>query len=159
MTAANRDGSRSEELDAALVTPRRRGIGLACSDRGVSLGAEGVDAAGAIVSVQTDGSVIVSSGITDMGQGAQTQMSQIAAEVLGISMDRIPGPRCRTLRLLHSRHVAEREDPLGLESASDRNRNSHRHFRQPLPLHRLPANRAGDLQSRQVMGVVLTQFA
>jgi CO/xanthine dehydrogenase Mo-binding subunit len=55
----------------------------------VSLGAEGADAAGAIVSVQTDGSVIVSSGITDMGQGAQTQMSQIAAEVLGISMDRI----------------------------------------------------------------------
>jgi CO/xanthine dehydrogenase Mo-binding subunit len=69
--------------------PRKRGVGLACSYRGVSLGAEGVDAAGAIVSVQTDGSVIVSSGITDMGQGAQTQMSQIAAEVLGISMDRI----------------------------------------------------------------------
>ena len=68
---------------------KRRGIGLACSYRGVSLGAEGVDAAGAIVSVQTDGSVIVSSGITDMGQGAQTQMSQIAAEVLGISMNRI----------------------------------------------------------------------
>ena len=62
---------------------------MACSYRGVSLGAEGADAAGAIVSVQTDGSVIVSSGITDMGQGAQTQMSQIAAEVLGISMSRI----------------------------------------------------------------------
>jgi CO/xanthine dehydrogenase Mo-binding subunit len=71
------------------AAPKKRGIGLACSYRGVSLGAEGVDAAGAIVSVQTDGSVIVSSGITDMGQGAQTQMSQIAAEVLGISMDRI----------------------------------------------------------------------
>jgi CO/xanthine dehydrogenase Mo-binding subunit len=69
--------------------PVKRGIGLACSYRGVSLGAEGVDAAGTIVSVQTDGSVIVSSGITDMGQGAQTQMSQIAAEVLGLSMDRI----------------------------------------------------------------------
>ena len=69
--------------------PKKRGIGLAFSYRGVSLGAEGVDAAGTIVSVQTDGSVIVSSGITDMGQGAQTQMSQIAAEVLGISMDRI----------------------------------------------------------------------
>ena len=73
----------------AAARPKKRGIGLACSYRGVSLGAEGVDAAGAIVSVQTDGSVIVSSGITDMGQGAQTQMSQIAAEVLGISMDRI----------------------------------------------------------------------
>src|ERR1035437_9312635 len=71
------------------AAPMKRGIGLACSYRGVSLGAEGVDAAGAIVSVQTDGSVIVSSGITDMGQGAQTQMSQIAAEVLGVSMDRI----------------------------------------------------------------------
>ena len=73
----------------APAAPKKRGIGLACSYRGVSLGAEGVDAVGAIVSVQTDGSVIVSSGITDMGQGAQTQMSQIAAEVLGISMDRI----------------------------------------------------------------------
>ncbi len=73
----------------APAAPKKRGIGLACSYRGVSLGAEGADAAGAIVSVQTDGSVIVSSGITDMGQGAQTQMSQIAAEVLGISMDRI----------------------------------------------------------------------
>jgi CO/xanthine dehydrogenase Mo-binding subunit len=73
----------------APAAPKKRGIGLACSYRGVSLGAEGVDAAGAIVSVQTDGSVIVSSGITDMGQGAQTQMSQIAAEVLGISMDRV----------------------------------------------------------------------
>jgi len=48
----------------------RRGIGLACSYRGVSLGAEGTDAVGSIVSVQTDGSVIISSGVTDMGQGA-----------------------------------------------------------------------------------------
>ncbi|MGA2624121.1 MAG: xanthine dehydrogenase family protein molybdopterin-binding subunit [Bacteroidota bacterium] len=78
-----------KEYRTAPRAPKRRGIGLACSYRGVSLGAEGADAAGTIVSVQTDGSVIVSSGITDMGQGAQTQMSQIAAEVLGISMERI----------------------------------------------------------------------
>ena len=74
---------------SAPAGPRRRGIGLACSYRGVSLGAEGVDAAGAVVSVQTDGSVIVSSGITDMGQGAQTQMAQIAAAVLGVPMRRV----------------------------------------------------------------------
>ena len=78
-----------KQYRTAPPAPRKTGIGLACSYRGVSLGAEGVDAAGAIVAVQTDGSVIVSSGITDMGQGAQTQMSQITAEVLGISMDRI----------------------------------------------------------------------
>ena len=84
---------------SAPDAPKKRGIGLACSYRGVSLGAEGVDAAGTIVSVQTDGSVIVSSGITDMGQGAQTQMSQIAAEVLGISMSRIRFMNTNTSRV------------------------------------------------------------
>jgi CO/xanthine dehydrogenase Mo-binding subunit len=74
---------------AAPAAERRRGIGLACSYRGVSLGAEGIDAAGAVVSVQTDGSVIVSAGVTDMGQGAQTQMAMIAAEVLGIGLERV----------------------------------------------------------------------
>ena len=83
----------------ARPSAKRRGIGLACSYRGVSLGAEGTDAAGTIVSVQTDGSVIVSSGITDMGQGAQTQMSQIAAEVLGITMDRIQFLNTNTSRV------------------------------------------------------------
>ena len=66
-----------------------RGIGLACSYRGVSLGAEGVDAAGAIVSVQSDGSVIVSIGLTDMGQGLASAMALIAAEVLGIDTARV----------------------------------------------------------------------
>ena len=83
----------------ASASSKKRGIGLACSYRGVSLGAEGTDAVGTIVSVQTDGSVIVSSGITDMGQGAQTQMSQIAAEVLGISMDRIQFLNTNTSRV------------------------------------------------------------
>ncbi|MEK7703569.1 MAG: molybdopterin cofactor-binding domain-containing protein, partial [Myxococcota bacterium] len=84
---------------AGSAGPVKKGIGLACSYRGVALGAEGTDAAGAIVSVQTDGSVIVSSGITDMGQCAQTQMSQIAAEVLGISMDRIAFLNTHTSRV------------------------------------------------------------
>ena len=84
---------------SAPSTPKKRGIGLACSYRGVSLGAEGTYAVGTIVSVQTDSSVIVSSGITDMGQGAQTQMSQIAAEVLGITMDRIQFLNTNTSRV------------------------------------------------------------
>lgn len=67
----------------------KRGIGLACSYRGVSLGAEGIDAAATVVSVQSDGSVIMWSGISDMGQGAQTAQAIIASEVLGISPDRI----------------------------------------------------------------------
>ncbi|MDD2282518.1 MAG: xanthine dehydrogenase family protein molybdopterin-binding subunit [Eubacteriales bacterium] len=67
----------------------RKGIGLACSFRGCSLGAEGVDATGAMVSVQYDGSVYVYSGLAENGQGLQTIFSQIAAEELGISLERV----------------------------------------------------------------------
>ncbi len=73
----------------AGVGLRRRGIGLACSYRGVSLGAEGVDSTGAIVSVQTDGSVVVSIGLVDMGQGLASTMAMIAASVLGIDTTQV----------------------------------------------------------------------
>lgn len=68
---------------------KKRGIGMAISFRGVSLGAEGVDAAGAIISIQKDGSLIIHGGLAENGQGLKTVFSQIAAEELGISMDRI----------------------------------------------------------------------
>jgi len=98
----------------------KRGIGLACSYRGVSLGAEGVDAAETIVSVQTDGSVILSSGITDMGQGAQTQMSQIVSEVLGISMERIQFLNTNTSRVADSGPtVASRGTVMGGSAAKN----------------------------------------
>ncbi len=83
---------RREALDIAnrkRADGRRGGIGLACSYRGVSLGAEGVDAAGALVSVQSDGSVIVTVGLTEMGQGVQSALALIAAEVLGIDVARV----------------------------------------------------------------------
>ena len=99
---------------------KKRGVGLACSYRGVSLGAEGADAAETIVSVQTDGSVIVSSGVTDMGQGAQTQMSQIAAEVLGISMNRIQFLNTNTSRVADSGPtVASRGTIMGGSAAKN----------------------------------------
>lgn len=62
----------------------RRGIGLACSYRGVSLGGEGADFGGAIVSVGEDGSVTVTTGVAENGQGLKTVVSQIVAEELGI---------------------------------------------------------------------------
>ncbi|HEX7571804.1 MAG TPA: molybdopterin cofactor-binding domain-containing protein, partial [Bacteroidota bacterium] len=87
---------------AASEGTHRRGVGLACSYRGVSLGAEGADAVEAIVSVQTDGSVIVSSGITDMGQGAGTQMSQIVAAVFGIPIGTVQFLNTDTSRIADS---------------------------------------------------------
>ena len=65
------------------------GIGLACSFRGCSLGAEGTDASSAIVSVQADGSVYLLTGVTENGQGLQTTFCQMLAELLGIPMEQI----------------------------------------------------------------------
>ncbi len=88
--AAAADWERARrELPAAASPTRARGIGVACSFRGVSLGAEGVDAVGAIVSVQTDGSILISLGLVDMGQGLSSAMALIAAEVLGVGLERI----------------------------------------------------------------------
>jgi len=88
-TAGQADWEEKRKAFARDSGRIKRGIGLACSYRGVSLGAEGVDQAATIVSVQKDGSVIVSSGIQDMGQGAATQMCVIVAEVLGIGLDHV----------------------------------------------------------------------
>lgn len=110
-------GARRTEIErenAARSDGRRRGLGLACSYRGVSLGAEGVDAVGAIVSVQTDGSVIVTLGLTDMGQGVSTAMALIAAEVLGVEVRRIKTMNVHTGRVPDSGPtVASRSTIMG----------------------------------------------
>ena len=62
----------------------RKGIGLAVSFRGCSLGAEGIDAAAAYLSLQQDGSAYLLSGLAENGQGMRTTYAIIAAEVLGI---------------------------------------------------------------------------
>lgn len=63
----------------------RKGIGLSVSYRGCSLGAEGIDAAAAYLSVQNDGSAYLLSGLAENGQGMKTTYTIITAEVLGIS--------------------------------------------------------------------------
>ncbi|AGB41004.1 aerobic-type carbon monoxide dehydrogenase, large subunit CoxL/CutL-like protein [Halobacteroides halobius DSM 5150] len=68
---------------------KKRGIGMSISFRGVSLGAEGVDAAGAIVSIQKDGSLIIHGALAENGQGLKTVFSQMVAEELGVSLDSI----------------------------------------------------------------------
>ncbi|MCK5078111.1 MAG: molybdopterin-dependent oxidoreductase, partial [Calditrichia bacterium] len=67
----------------------QKGIGLAASYRGCSLGAEGIDAAAAYLSVQADGSVYLLSGLAENGQGLKTTFNIIAAEALGISPENV----------------------------------------------------------------------
>ena len=67
----------------------RRGTGMACMMQGVSNGAEGVDAVAASCQLNADGSVTIGCGMVDMGQGTNTAFAQVAAEILGIPLERV----------------------------------------------------------------------
>ena len=67
----------------------KKGIGLSCTFRGAGLGGEGIDTASATVTIDIDGSILIQSGLVEMGQGMRTTHAQIVAEVLGVSLDRI----------------------------------------------------------------------
>jgi len=62
----------------------RRGIGIAVLYHGNSIGAEGADYSSASIIIQRDGSIILRSGVTDMGQGSIQGLINIAAEILGV---------------------------------------------------------------------------
>ena len=64
------------------------GIGMACSFRGCSLGAEGTDASCAMLRIWPDGSISLGTAVSENGQGLSTTMCMTAAEALGVEMDR-----------------------------------------------------------------------
>ncbi|MCR4429199.1 MAG: molybdopterin-dependent oxidoreductase [Caldiserica bacterium] len=67
----------------------RRGVGIACLLQGISNGAEGIDVTSASVQMIQDGSAVINVGLSEMGQGSRTVYAQIAAEVLGLSIDNV----------------------------------------------------------------------
>lgn len=77
------------EYNRSQLGDKKRGIGMAISFRGCSLGAETTDAAGAIVAIQHDGSILISCGLAENGAGLKTVLTQIAAEELGVEIKRI----------------------------------------------------------------------
>jgi CO/xanthine dehydrogenase Mo-binding subunit len=96
LTLARRESAWDEKRRAwgpARREPdgRLRGIGAACCGYGVSLGAKGrhLDGSGAYVQLHQDGSATVAVGGTEIGQGAKTVLAQLAAETLGLGVDRI----------------------------------------------------------------------
>ena len=68
-------------------THLRRGVGMACTMQGS--GIAGVDWASAFLKMNEDGSFYLQVGASDVGAGADTVLSQIAAETLGVSLDKI----------------------------------------------------------------------
>jgi aerobic carbon-monoxide dehydrogenase large subunit len=71
--------------DQARSEGRRVGIGLACYVEGTGVGPY----EGGHIRVETDGTVVVSTGLTSQGQGHQTMLAQIVADELGVPFDRI----------------------------------------------------------------------
>ncbi|HKZ52986.1 MAG TPA: molybdopterin cofactor-binding domain-containing protein [Candidatus Acidoferrales bacterium] len=65
----------------------RRGVGMACSMQGSAIA--GVDWAAALLKMNEDGSFNLQVGATDLGTGSDTVIAQIAAEALGVSVDKM----------------------------------------------------------------------
>ncbi|MFI6174153.1 xanthine dehydrogenase family protein molybdopterin-binding subunit [Nonomuraea sp. NPDC051191] len=88
-----------------LVTPvtgvddgRRRGIGYSCHVETTGLGpsmemkATGIQAGGyetAVLRMEQDASVVVSSGVVSIGQGIETALAQLAADRVGVPIERV----------------------------------------------------------------------
>ena len=67
----------------------KRGIAITPVKFGISFTATQFNQAGALVSVYTDGSVLVNHGGTEMGQGLHTKVCAIVAQVLGLPLSQV----------------------------------------------------------------------
>ncbi|KAM6893551.1 xanthine dehydrogenase/oxidase [Xenentodon cancila] len=67
----------------------KRGIAMVPTKFGISFTATFLNQAGALVHIYTDGSVLLTHGGTEMGQGLHTKMVQVASRVLGIPCSKI----------------------------------------------------------------------
>jgi CO/xanthine dehydrogenase Mo-binding subunit len=78
-------GRAADAIGWGAPIPQHRG-------RGISIGLKSSSTASAsfaLARMHYDGSVTILSGTSDMGQGARTVLAQIAAEALGIAVDRV----------------------------------------------------------------------
>ncbi|XP_047433058.1 xanthine dehydrogenase/oxidase [Mugil cephalus] len=67
----------------------KRGLAVVPTKFGISFTATFLNQAGALVHIYTDGSVLLTHGGTEMGQGLHTKMVQVASRVLGIPCSKI----------------------------------------------------------------------
>jgi xanthine dehydrogenase/oxidase len=68
---------------------RKRGISMIPNKFGIGFTVQFLNQAGALVHIYKDGSVLLTHGGIELGQGLHTKMISIAAEVLGCNVDRI----------------------------------------------------------------------
>ncbi|CAH0581385.1 unnamed protein product [Chrysodeixis includens] len=68
---------------------RKRGISMIPTKFGIAFTEKLLNQAGALVLIYVDGSVLVSHGGTEMGQGLHTKMIQVASRALGVDVSKI----------------------------------------------------------------------
>jgi len=68
---------------------KKRGVAMVPTKFGISFTTKFMNQAGALVQVYTDGTVLVTHGGVEMGQGLHTKVAQIAASTLGIPVNSV----------------------------------------------------------------------
>ena len=65
------------------------GLALSAVKFGISFTRRTLNQANALVNIYTDGSVLVTTGATEMGQGVHTRIRQVVADELGVPLERV----------------------------------------------------------------------
>jgi len=83
---SRRDAIRRFNADSAVL---KKGIAMTPVKFGISFTATHLNQAGALVHLYRDGTVHLNHGGTEMGQGLYVKVAQVAADELGVTLDRI----------------------------------------------------------------------
>ncbi len=92
----------------------KKGVALMPICFGISFTKTPMNQARSLVHVYTDGSVAVSTGAVEMGQGVNTKIAQVASAVFGIPIDKVKVHTTNTLRIANT-------SPTAASAAADLN--------------------------------------
>ena len=101
-----RQRRRAIEAFNASSPVLKKGIALTPVKFGISFNVVHYNQAGALVHVYTDGSVLVSHGGTEMGQGLNTKVAQVVAHELGISLEHVRSSAADTSKVANTSATA-----------------------------------------------------
>ncbi len=92
----------------------RKGVAMMPVCFGISFTKTPMNQARSLVHVYTDGSVAVSTGAVEMGQGVNTKIAQVAAKMFGLELDNVKVHTTNTLRIANT-------SPTAASAAADLN--------------------------------------
>jgi xanthine dehydrogenase large subunit len=105
-----------KEVDEFNASSRyfKKGVAIMPVCFGISFTKTPMNQARSLVHVYTDGSVAVSTGAVEMGQGVNTKIAQVAAEVFSLPIERVKVHATNTLRIANT-------SPTAASAAADLN--------------------------------------